>query len=62
MKFLFGDRVKVVSGFYQGIEGVVTDYSDVEKKCYFEGCVESEMCAREIKTWINVFELVKVEE
>ena len=62
MKFLFGDRVKVVGGFYQGIEGIVFDYSGIDNKYYFEGYVESEMCAREIKTWINEAELEKMEE
>jgi hypothetical protein len=62
MKFLFWDKVKVIGGFYQGIEGIVTDYSGVDNKYYFEGCKENDFGAREMRTWINEAELVKAEE
>jgi hypothetical protein len=63
MKFLFGDKVKIVGGFYQGIEGIVLDYSGVDNKYYFEGRFNiSEYSFREINTWINEKELEKVEE
>ena len=63
MKFLFGDRVKVIGGFYQKLEGFVTDYSGVDNKYYFEGRFNtSEYSFREISTWINEAELEKMEE
>jgi ribosomal protein L24 len=63
MKFLFGDKVKVVGGFYRGIEGIVIDVSpDGKSSYYFAGYVDCEMGAREIKTWINEAELEKMEK
>jgi ribosomal protein L24 len=64
MKFLFGDKVKVVGGFYRGIEGIVIDVSpDGKSSYYFEGYVDYETAyAREIKTWINEAELEKMEK
>jgi len=58
MKFLFGDRVKVVSGFYQGAIGFVSDYSGPDNKYYFDGY---KVGARFIRAWINELELKKVE-
>jgi len=62
MKFLFGHKVKVIGGFYTGIEGSVFDYSGVDNKYYFEGYTENVWGIREVKTWINEAELEKVEE
>lgn len=63
MKFYFGDSVKVIGGFYQGIEGHVTDYSGVDNKYYLEGNFPVDAFRiRPINTWINEQELVKVEE
>jgi hypothetical protein len=62
MQFLFGNKVKVIGGFYTGIEGCVVDYSSVDNKYYFEGYQEHVWGAREIKTWINEYDLEKAEE
>ena len=62
MKFLFGDKVKVVGGFYQEVYGVITDYSGVENKYYVEGYKRWNERIQLITAWINESELVKAEE
>lgn len=60
----FGDRVRVISGFYKGLEGIVTDYridnfGNIDY--YFEGSkIINELCLKEIGTWINPNELEKI--
>ena len=68
-RFFFGDKVKIIKGFYVGIEGMVTDYKslyfgDCGNGYYFEGYYENEnsIGVREIKTWIVEENLIKLEK
>jgi len=36
MKFKYGDKVKILSGFYEGLIGVVTEYNQGLKTYYVE--------------------------
>jgi len=68
----FGDKVKVISGFYEGIEGIITDEKlkliDLDtfhpksvKMYYFEGeKLINSMCIHEVRTWVNEKELEKI--
>lgn len=64
MKFLFGDRAKVIAGFYKGAVGRIADY----KKFPMENCYDDyyfdgyKIGAGFIIAWINEKELEKVEE
>ncbi len=52
MKFLFGDKVKVINGFYKDSIGVVTDYCATDSNYYFEGGKYGDPTFASIKHWI----------
>ena len=61
MKLKYGDRIKVISGFYEGLLGVVSDYNSVELSYYVE--MTNTICNQftSFTAWIKETDLEKIE-
>jgi len=60
MKFKFGDRVKVINGFYKMAEGDVISYRGNPLEYFFVGWIKINSMREEIKAWINEKDLSKI--
>ena len=62
MKLLYGDKVKVIDGFYKGLEGIVSDFDSakpgyyIEMECLLYGCF-----VKTPRAWILENYLEKIE-
>lgn len=62
MKFKYYDQVKIIFGFYEGLEGNVIDYNSYDNTYYVRGYKYGPHVITEWSSWILENSLQKVEE
>ena len=65
MKFKFNDSVKIIGGFYEGLNGIVDDYSrkglhEKYSSYYVRGNTQALMIIKEFGGWIKEKYLEKI--
>jgi len=60
MEFKLGDKVKIISGFYEGAIGTLTDYKKNKNEYFFDGTLTNSSKTYSVDVWVlaNVLEKI----